>query len=91
LRSAGRPSRASSRTRTRDSAILTRPGIWRAERPSRWFAKSAPRRDAARSARTSLPSGTKRFSAPKVPPLGIEKMLLINSLDTIWPSLAAAE
>ncbi len=33
----------------------------------------------------------KPFSAPKAPPLDIEKMFIINNLDTIWPSLAAAE
>jgi hypothetical protein len=38
-----------------------------------------------------LPAGEKRFSAPEEPPLNAENMLQITNLDTIWPSLPAAE
>jgi len=42
--------------------------------------------------RSHFPAGRKkRFSAPEEPSLSIENIFLINALDTIWPSLAAAE
>jgi len=42
--------------------------------------------------RSRLPAlREKTLFSPKAPPLDIEKMFLINNLDTIWPSLAAAE